>query len=216
MSIRAARRDRTVRVRTLSRSGGCGKYVDETRAYEKSVPYARQLRLTCFANRNIGAVLVTRIITRVTCAAVTSGTPSWSTFAVTHISAMPPGAVASTIVEIGTAPRTARPQAHSADLSIASTTERQTMPIKRDEVRKDSRSNPAPSEHPIRSCAALDSQVGIAERLTSPKVRATVTPSGPSIQAFGMPTLARAPPTSAAAPSNAIRPRATTANCAGR
>src|SRR5256885_12374453 len=138
MTIGAARRDRTVRVRTLSRSAGCGKYVDETGAYEKSVPYARQLRLTCFASRNIGAVVVTRIITRVTWAAVTSGTPSWSTLAVTHISAMPPGAVARIIVEIGTAPRTARPQAHSAAASIASTTVKQTMPMNRGEVRKDS------------------------------------------------------------------------------
>src|SRR5437870_10400569 len=104
------------------------------RLTKKSVRYARQLRLTCFASRNIGAVAVTRIITRVTWAAVTSGTPSWSTLAVTHISAMPPGAVASTIVETGTEPRTARPQAHSAEPSIASATERQTMPIKRDEL----------------------------------------------------------------------------------
>ena len=36
--------------------------------------------------------------TRVTWNAVTSGTPSCSTFAVMHISAMPPGAVPSTSV----------------------------------------------------------------------------------------------------------------------
>src|SRR6267378_5853988 len=130
MSIRAASRERTVRVRTLSRSAGYGKYLDETGAYGKSVRYARQLRLTCFASRNIGAVAVTRIITRVTWAAVTSGTPSWSTLAVTHISAMPPGAVASTIVGIETEPRSARPHAHSADASIASSTDAHTIPMK--------------------------------------------------------------------------------------
>src|SRR5712671_2569781 len=182
----------------------------------QSVHHARKLRLRCLASRNIGAVVVTRIITRVTCAAVTSGTPSWSTFAVTHISAIPPGAVARTIVGTGTEPRTARPQAHSAEPSIASATERQTMPMKRGEVRKDSRSNAEASAHPIKSCAVFESQVGIAERLTSPKVRATVTPRGPSIQAFGMPSFASVPPTSAAMPSNATRPRTSTANCAGR
>ena len=39
-------------------------------------------------------VAVTSTITRVTCAAVTSGTPNCNTFAVIDISAMPPGAVA--------------------------------------------------------------------------------------------------------------------------
>jgi len=95
--------------------------------------------------------------------------PELGTLAVTHISAIPPGAVARTIVETGTEPRTARPQAHSAEPSIASATERQTMPMKRGEVRKDSRSNAEASEHPIKSCAVFESQVGIAERLTSPR-----------------------------------------------
>src|SRR5438445_13679124 len=106
MSIGAARRDRTVRVRTLSRSAGCGKYVDETGANEKSVPYARQLRLTCFESRNIGAVVVTRIITRVMWAGVSCGPPSWSALAVTLSPAMPPGAVARAIVVIGPVPAT--------------------------------------------------------------------------------------------------------------
>ena len=48
------------------------------------------------ANRNIVPVPVTNTITRVTCAVVTKGTPSCSTSAVWHISAIPPGAVAST------------------------------------------------------------------------------------------------------------------------
>src|SRR5712691_13243480 len=151
MSIRAARRERTVRVRTLSRSAGCGKYVDETGAYEKSVRYAHQLRLRCFASRNMGAVMVTRMITRVTWAAVTSGTPSWSTLAVTHISAMPPGAVASTIVETGTDPASARPQANRAETRMARTTEAHTIATKRGAVLSDCRSKPDPSAHPSRS-----------------------------------------------------------------
>lgn len=40
-------------------------------------------------------------MTRATCAAVTSGTPSCNTLAVMHISATPPGAVASTRVGTG-------------------------------------------------------------------------------------------------------------------
>src|SRR5258708_12691243 len=131
----------------------------------------------------MGAVVVTRIITRVTWAAVTSGTPSWRTLAVTHISAMPPGAVARTIVETGTEPRTARPQAHSAEPSIASATERQTMPIKRGAVRKYSRSNAGRSEHPIKSCAAFKSQFRTAHTLTPPDIPPTSPQHAPSLHA---------------------------------
>src|SRR5438034_2315437 len=74
----------------------------------------------------MGAVVVTRITTRATWAAVTSGTPSWSTLAVTHISAMPPGAVASTIVEIGIVPTSARPHAKRAETRTARNTEAHT------------------------------------------------------------------------------------------
>src|SRR5262245_38133415 len=87
-----------------------------------------QACLRRLARRKVGAVVVTRIMTRVTCAAVTRGTPNWSTLAVTHISAIPPGAVASTMVATGTEPRRAKPHAHKADASIASATDRQTMP----------------------------------------------------------------------------------------
>src|SRR3989442_453751 len=216
MSIRTARRDRTVRVRTLSRSAGCGKYVDETRAYEKSVPYARQWLLSGFASRNIGVVVVTRIITRVTWAAVTSGTPSWSTLAVTHISAMPPGAVASTIVEIGTVLASARPHAKRAETKTARTTEAHTMTTKRGAVLSDFRSNPDPSAHPSRSCAELDSHTGIADNPTSARVSATATASGPSIQAFGRLSFASSAPAVAASTSMASSPEASTPSCPGR
>jgi hypothetical protein len=99
---------------------------------------------------------------------------------------------------------------------MARATDRQTMPMKRGEHRSDSRSNAELSEQPIRSCAAFDSQVGIAERLTPPSVDATVTLSGASIQAFGMRNFASVPPAAAAMQSSAIRPTASTANCVGR
>src|SRR5438445_12698355 len=216
MSIRAARRDRTIRLRTLSRSAGCGKYVDETRAYETSVPDAGQLRLTWFASRNIGAVVVTRMITRVTWAAVTSGTPSWSTLAVTHISAMPPGAVASTIVEIGTVPASARPHAKRAETKTARTTEAHTMATKRGAVLSDFRSKPDASAHPSRSCAELDSHAGMTDNPTSARVNATATASGPSIQAFGTLSLASSAPAVAASTSKVTNPAASTPSCAGR
>src|SRR5712691_4545674 len=134
--------------------------------------YARSLRAKRCAIRNVGAVVVTRIMTRATCAAVTSGTPSWRTLAVTHISAIPPGAVASTIVEIGTATATATLQANSAETRIARTTETHTIAIKRGAALSDSRSKPEPSAQPSSTCAALDSQVGIADKLTSETVNA--------------------------------------------
>src|SRR4029077_12143026 len=120
------------------------------------------------------------MMTRVTCAAVTRGTPNWSTLAVTHISAIPPGAAANTMVATGTEPSSARPHAHNADASIASATDRITKPMNRDEVLKYPRSKLERSEQPIRSCAALDNQPGIAERLTPLRVSAMVTDSGPS------------------------------------
>ena len=108
----------------------------------------------------MGAVVVTRMMTRVTCAAVTKGTPSCRTLAVTHISAIPPGAVASTMVATGTVPVKARPHAARADAAIANATEIQTKPMKRGDVLSDSRSKLDPSAQPRRSWAAFDSQVG--------------------------------------------------------
>src|SRR5713101_5587908 len=160
--------------------------------------YARSLRAKRCAIRNVGAVVVTRIMTRATCAAVTSGTPSWRTLAVTHISAMPPGAVASTIVEIGTAAASATPHAKRAETKTARTTEAHTMATKRGAVLSDFRSKPDPSAHPSRSCAELDSHTGIIDNPTSARVSATVRASGPSIQAFGTLSFASSAPAVAA------------------
>src|SRR5713101_7962271 len=158
--------------------------------------------------RDAGAVVVTRIMTRATCAAVTSGTPSWRTLAVTHISAMPPGAVASTIVEIGTATATATLQANSAETRIARTTETHTIAIKRGAALSDSRSKPEPSAQPSSTCAALDSPTGITDNPTPVTVRPMAAASGPSIQALGTRSLASSAPAAAAIASKASRPAA--------
>src|SRR5476651_2484058 len=122
--------------------------------------YFPSLRATRRANLNRLPVVVTRTNTRVTWAAVTSGTPSCSTFAVMHISAIPPGAVARITLGTGnpyaqarTAPSVAARTSASSRLANVAATKPGIRPRKL-------RSNRPPSAQPISNWAAFETWGG--------------------------------------------------------
>ena len=74
--------------------------------------------------------------TRVTCAAVTSATPSCSVRAVIDISAIPPGAAASIMLGTKMPVATAKPHAMAAENSIIKNMQSSTAATKRGAPRK--------------------------------------------------------------------------------
>jgi len=126
----------------LSRSAGCGKYVDETRAYEKSVRYVRQLRLTVSqAGTSVrsGHEMITRVTWPVT-SAHRLDTLQW-----THISHAA-WCRCSHHRRDRHQPRTARPQGTQCKTQHRSATvEANPYTMKRGEFAKTRRSNPEAS-----------------------------------------------------------------------
>ncbi len=116
---------------------------------------------------------------------MTSGTPSCSTLAVTHISAMPPGAVPSTSVAGCSPAAHASATPNAADSAIDSTTVSATAPTKRCAPRRKSGWKREPSAQPSRHCPAFDTSGGSVDRSIWAAVSGIATASEPSTNAFG-------------------------------
>jgi len=146
---------------------------------------------------------------RVTWNAVTSGTPSWSTFAVMHISAMPPGALPSTIVA-GCCPLAhASPTPKSADNTIDRITVPKTAPTKRCAPRRNSGWKREPSAAPIMSWPRFDTGVGSDDRLISAAVIGIATASAPKTNPLGTRSAWNTKPPASVAAIRIAKPEAT-------
>ena len=153
-----------------------------------------------------GRCVVISTRTRVTCAAVTSGTPSCSTLAVMHISAMPPGAMASTRVGAGSprAPPASNAQQRRRQRSSRQHAGQHSRRHSAARFRSERRSKRAPSAQPSSTCAAFDRARRQRRKLHFARRSArSPTASGPNMNAFGMPSRVEQPAgRSAAMPSS--------------
>ena len=108
----------------------------------------------------MGAVNTSTATYRTTWKAVTAGTPSSSTLAVMHISAMPPGDVASSSVAGCRPVQAERAAAKPADSAIIASVPPATLSSQRGAARANSGVKRVPSDTPMNNCPALVAQRG--------------------------------------------------------
>src|SRR5512139_2759933 len=155
--------------------------------------------------RYVAPTLNTTAAIRIAWNAVTMGTPSRNAFAVSAISPMPPGVVATIAVDQCSPEPTDSSQPNTAATTRYTSVIAATAPRKRGADSKNSGVKRVPSPMPISSCPALTTGAGSDDQVRPIDVTTAAASKGPIIQLFGEPTrrmTSAAPPVMAANRAN--------------